>query len=38
MGTGGGARSSRDGRAFAGKDLMAQPLNSLFSDAFGGAA
>ena len=38
MGSGGGARNGRDGRAFAGKDLMAQPLNSLFSDAFGGAA
>ena len=38
MGSGGGARSGRDGRAFAGKDLMTQPLNSLFSDAFGGAA
>jgi len=38
MGSGGGARNGRDGRAFAGKDLMSQPLNSLFSDAFGGAA
>ena len=38
MGSGGGARNGRDGRAFAGKDLMTQPLNSLFSDAFGGAA
>lgn len=38
MGSGSGARSSRDGRASSGKDLMAQPLGSLFSDAFGGAA
>jgi len=38
MGSGGGARNGRDGRVFAGKDLMSQPLNSLFSDAFGGAA
>ena len=38
MGAGGGARSSRDGRVATGKDLMAQPLSSLFTDAFGGAA
>jgi hypothetical protein len=38
MGSGSGARSSRDGRVSTGKDLMAQPLGSLFSDAFGGAA
>lgn len=38
MGSGSGARSSRDGRVGGGKDLMAQPLGSLFSDAFGGAA
>jgi hypothetical protein len=38
MGSGSGARSSRDGRVITGKDLMAQPLGSLFSDAFGGAA
>jgi hypothetical protein len=38
MGSGSGARSSRDGRVSFGKDLMAQPLGSLFSDAFGGAA
>jgi hypothetical protein len=38
MGSGSGARSSRDGRVSSGKDLMAQPLGSLFSDAFGGAA
>ena len=35
MGTGGGARSSRDGRVSTGKDLMTQPLGSAFSDAFG---
>ena len=38
MGSGSGARSSRDGRVSTGKDLMAQPLGSLFSDAFGSAA
>lgn len=38
MGSGGGARNGRDGRAFAGKDFMSQPLNSLFSDAFARAA
>jgi len=38
MGSGSGARSSRDGRVSTGRDLMAQPLGSLFSDAFGGAA
>jgi len=38
MGSGSGARSSRDGRVSTGKDLMAQPLSSLFSDAFSGAA
>jgi hypothetical protein len=38
MGSGSGARSSRDGRVSTGKDLMAQPLGLLFSDAFGGAA
>jgi hypothetical protein len=38
MGSGSGARSSHDGRVSTGKDLMAQPLGSLFSDAFGGAA
>jgi hypothetical protein len=38
MGSGSGARSSRDGRVSTGKDLMAQPLGSLFTDAFGGAA
>jgi hypothetical protein len=38
MGSGSGARSSRDGRVSSGKDLMTQPLGSLFSDAFGGAA
>jgi len=35
MGTGGGARSSRDGRVSTAKDLMNQPLGSAFSDAFG---
>jgi hypothetical protein len=35
MGSGGGARSGRDGRAPSGKDLMTQPLGSAFSDAFG---
>jgi hypothetical protein len=35
MGTGGGARSSRDGRVSTGKDLMNQPLGSAFSEAFG---
>ena len=38
MGSGSGARSSRDGRVSIGKDLMSQPLGSLFSDAFGGVA
>ena len=35
MGTGGGARSGRDGRVSTGKDLMNQPLATAFSDAFG---
>jgi len=35
MGTGGGARSGRDGRVSTGKDLMNQPLAAAFSDAFG---
>jgi len=35
MGTGGGARSSRDGRVSTVKDLMNQPLPAAFSDAFG---
>ena len=35
MGTGGGARSSRDGRVSTAKDLMNQPLPAAFSDAFG---
>ena len=35
MGSGGGARNGRDGRAPSGKDLMTQPLGSAFSDAFG---
>ena len=38
MGSGSGARSGRDGRVSSGKDLMTQPLGSLFSEAFSGAA
>ena len=34
MGSGGGARSGRDGRAPSGKDLMAMPLSSAIADAF----
>jgi hypothetical protein len=35
MGSGGGARSGRDGRASNSKDLMAMPLSTAIADAFG---
>jgi hypothetical protein len=35
MGSGGGARSGRDGRASNSKDLMAVPLSAAIADAFG---
>jgi hypothetical protein len=35
MGTGGGARSSRDGRVSNSKDLMAVPLSTAIADVFG---
>ena len=34
MGSGGGARSGRDGRVSNSKDLMAMPLSSAIADAF----
>ena len=34
MGTGGGARSSRDGRVSNSKDLMAVPLSTAIADVF----
>jgi hypothetical protein len=35
MGTGGGARTMREGHVSTGKDLMNQPLPAAFSDVFG---